>query len=148
MIHFEAPEKRLLRLLREHAGQYTIDDDGVVATDFNHPEVRRRMMALGESVDRLFADQISGDKMKKLIVTINHLEECTDGIAHGTSVTFKVMQAGGLLVEDALSGKLTQPYSKSYEVEATDDAIAVEHNRADLPELRITAILDSHSPVQ
>ncbi len=63
MIQFDAGEKRLLRLLREHAGEYTIDDDddddGVVATDFNHPEVRRRMMALGESVGRLFADQIS-----------------------------------------------------------------------------------------
>lgn len=59
MIQFESPEKRLLRLLREHAGQYTIDDDVVVATDFNHPEVRRRMIEEGEAIDRLFSDQIS-----------------------------------------------------------------------------------------
>lgn len=59
MLTFEDPEKRLLRLLREHAGQYTIDDDGMDSTDFTHPEVCRRMMAQGESADRLFADHIS-----------------------------------------------------------------------------------------
>lgn len=77
--------------------------------------------------------------MKKLTVTIDHLEERTDGVIHGTSVTFKVIQAGRGLVEDALSGKLSQPYSKTYEVEATDEEITVEHNRADLPRLTITA---------
>ncbi|WP_072091930.1 hypothetical protein [Trabulsiella odontotermitis] len=60
MFRFDEPEKRLLRLLREYAGQYTIDDDGMVSTDFSHPEVRRRMMEQGESIDRLFAGQISG----------------------------------------------------------------------------------------
>lgn len=77
--------------------------------------------------------------MKKLTVTINHLEECTDGVIHGTSVTFKVIQAGRLLVDDVLSGKLCQSYSKTYEVEETDEEITVEHNRADLPRLTITA---------
>ncbi|WP_449543531.1 hypothetical protein [Enterobacter ludwigii] len=59
MIQFDAGEKRLLRLLREHAGEYTIDDDGVVATDFNHPEVRRRMIEQGEAIARIPVDQIS-----------------------------------------------------------------------------------------
>jgi hypothetical protein len=79
--------------------------------------------------------------MEILTVTINNLVEHTDGVIHGTAVTFSVKQAGKLLVEDTLSGKLTQLYRKTYEVEATDDAITVEHNRADLPELSITASL-------
>ncbi|MFZ4221333.1 hypothetical protein ACEV6Q_26325 [Enterobacter ludwigii] len=60
MVIFEDPEKRLLRLLREYAGQYTIDDDGMVATDFNHPEVRRRMIEQGEAIAKITVDQISG----------------------------------------------------------------------------------------
>lgn len=60
MIQFEAPEKRLLRFFREHVGQYTIDDDGMVATDFNHPEVRRRMIEQGEAIAKITVDQISG----------------------------------------------------------------------------------------
>ncbi|MCU6240774.1 hypothetical protein [Enterobacter asburiae] len=59
MIQFEDPEKRLLRLLREHAGQYSIDDDGMVATDFSHPDVRRRMIEQGEAIARIPVDQIS-----------------------------------------------------------------------------------------
>lgn len=59
MIQFEAPEKRLLWLFLEHAGQYTIDDDGMIATDFNHPEVRRRMIEQGEAIARIPVDQIS-----------------------------------------------------------------------------------------
>lgn len=59
MIQLEAQEKRLLRLLREYAGQYTIDDDGLVATDFNHPEVRRRMIEQGEAIANITVDQIS-----------------------------------------------------------------------------------------
>jgi hypothetical protein len=57
MIQLEEPEKRLLRLFREHAGQCTIDDDGVVATDFNHPEVRRRMIEQGETIAKLYRER-------------------------------------------------------------------------------------------
>lgn len=59
MIQFEDPKKGLLRLLREHAGQYSIDDDGMIATDFSHPEVRRRMIEQGEAVARIPVGHIS-----------------------------------------------------------------------------------------
>lgn len=79
--------------------------------------------------------------MKKLKVTIAHLEEHCDGIVTGARVTFQVVQNGRLLVEDSLSGKATGPFSKVYNVSATDADIYVTHDRHDLSWLTITAEL-------
>jgi len=80
--------------------------------------------------------------MKKLKVTINHLEEHVDGIVCGAKVTFKVLQDGVVLVKDSVSGKATSPYAKTYEVEASDSNLTVEHDRHDLHCLTITASFD------
>lgn len=77
--------------------------------------------------------------MKKLKVTIAHLEQHCDGIVTGTSLTFQVVQNGHVLVEDSLSGKATGPFSKVYDVSATDADIYVTHDRHDLSWLTITA---------
>ncbi|MEJ3966517.1 hypothetical protein [Citrobacter braakii] len=79
--------------------------------------------------------------MKKLKVTIAHLEEHCDGIATGTSVTFKVVQNGRVLVEDSLSGNSTGPFSKFYDVSAIDADLYVTHDRHDLSWLTITVEL-------
>lgn len=85
--------------------------------------------------------QCMGEMMKKLKVTIAHLEEYCDGIIQGTTVNFQVIQNGRVLAEDSLSGKATHPFSKMYDVNASDDAINVTHNRPDLTWLTITAEL-------
>lgn len=85
--------------------------------------------------------QCMGEIMKKLKVTIAHLEEYCDGIIQGTTVNFQVIQNGRVLAEDSLSGKATHPFSKMYDVNASDDAINVTHNRPDLTWLTITAEL-------
>ena len=79
--------------------------------------------------------------MKKLKVTIAHLEEHCDGIVMGTRVTFQVVQNGRLLVEDSLSGKATGPFSKTYDVSAINADLFVTHNRHDLSWLTIAAEL-------
>lgn len=80
--------------------------------------------------------------MKKLNVTIAHLEEHRDGIVHGTKVTFQVIQNGNVLVRDTLSGKAaTHPFSKTYDVNASEADIYVVHDRHDLNWLTITAEL-------
>lgn len=85
--------------------------------------------------------QCMGEMMKKLKVTIAHLEEYFDGVVQGATVNFQVIQNGRVLAEDTLSGKATQPFSKMYDVNASDDAINVTHNRPDLTWLTITAEL-------
>ncbi|MET3701528.1 MULTISPECIES: hypothetical protein [Enterobacteriaceae] len=77
--------------------------------------------------------------MKNLKVTINNLMEFADGIVQGANVTFKVIQAGKVLIEETLSGKVTSPYLKKYEVVGSDTDVVVEHNRPDLAHLSITA---------
>ncbi|MEG9611459.1 hypothetical protein V6W99_20985 [Citrobacter portucalensis] len=79
--------------------------------------------------------------MKKLKVTIAHLEECCDGIVQGATVNFQVIQNGRVLAEDSLSGKATHPFSKMYDVNASDGDINVTHDRPDLTWLTITAEL-------
>ncbi len=77
--------------------------------------------------------------MKKLKVTIAHLEEYRDGIVHGAKVTFQIIQNGKVLVRDSLSGKASQPFTKTYDVTASDADIFVTHDRHDLKWLTITA---------
>ncbi|HEM6729013.1 TPA: hypothetical protein U2I09_002098 [Citrobacter koseri] len=77
--------------------------------------------------------------MKKLKVTIAHLEEHCDGIVRGTQVTYHIIQDGRVLVEDTLSGKASHPFSKTYDVNASDAVISVTHDRHDLSWLTIAA---------
>lgn len=80
--------------------------------------------------------------MKKLTVTLTHLEEFKEGMVLGTAVKFKVIQSGLVLVEDSVSGKCSSSYSKSYDVEAGTGDIIIEHNRPDLNYLNISACLE------
>lgn len=79
--------------------------------------------------------------MKKLKVTIAHLEGHCHGVISGVSVNFQIIQSGQVLVEDSLSGKATRPFSKTYEVNASDADLCVKHDRHDLNWLTITAEL-------
>lgn len=85
--------------------------------------------------------QCMGEMMKKLKVTIAHLEEYCDGIIQGATVNFQVSQNDRVLAEDSLSGKATHPFSKMYDVNASDGDINVTHDRPDLTWLMITAEL-------
>ncbi|QTV82222.1 hypothetical protein KAT64_20155 [Klebsiella oxytoca] len=39
----ESPERRLTRVLTENVGKYTIDEDGGIHTNWQHPEVQETM---------------------------------------------------------------------------------------------------------
>lgn len=80
--------------------------------------------------------------MKKLTVKLTRLEECKEGMVLGAAVKFKVIQSGLVLIEDSVSGKCSSSYSKSYDVEAGEGDIVIEHNRPDLEYLNISACLD------
>lgn len=79
--------------------------------------------------------------MQKIKVTIASLEEHCDGIVLGTHVTFQIIQNGCVLVQDSLSGKATHPFSKTYDVNASEEDIYVVHDRHDLNWLTITVEL-------
>lgn len=55
--------------------------------------------------------------MKKLLVTVKPF--------NGT-IPFRILQHGRVLVEDTFSGKCTECYSRTYEVDATDEEISVK----------------------
>ncbi|EEU9512496.1 hypothetical protein E4J87_26610 [Escherichia coli] len=57
--------------------------------------------------------------MKRLLVTVKPF--------NGT-IPFRVLQRGRVLVKDIFSGKCTECYSRTYEVDATDEDITVECN--------------------
>ncbi|PHM23032.1 hypothetical protein [Xenorhabdus budapestensis] len=73
--------------------------------------------------------------MKKLTVTLSGLNESN---AAG-SVIFKVWQRDKLLIEDTLKGKVSERYSKVYDIDGSNEPVRIEHNRNDLPSLKITA---------
>ncbi|OTA14206.1 hypothetical protein Xbed_03717 [Xenorhabdus beddingii] len=73
--------------------------------------------------------------MKKLTVTLSGLNENNTA----SSVSFKVWQRDKLLIEDTLKGKISEKYSKVYDVECSNEPVRVEHNHNDLPSLKITA---------
>ena len=52
--------------------------------------------------------------MKRLLVTVKPF--------NGT-IPFRVLQRGRVLVKDIFSGKCTECYSRTYEVDATDEEI-------------------------
>ncbi|HHT2832770.1 TPA: hypothetical protein ACTYSZ_003826 [Klebsiella aerogenes] len=43
MLRIENPEQRLKRVLTENAGKFTIDEDGGIHTNWQHPEVQETM---------------------------------------------------------------------------------------------------------
>lgn len=79
--------------------------------------------------------------LKTLKVTIENLQQVKNGVVCGEQVAFKVMQAGRVLVERAISGKTSGPFTLSYDVSADDEPLVVEHDRPDLAELSILATL-------
>ncbi|MGR7537766.1 hypothetical protein ACU60L_02385 [Klebsiella aerogenes] len=81
--------------------------------------------------------------MKTLKVTITNLQQIKNGVVCGAKVTFKVIQSGCVLVEKVVSGKVTGPFTLSYDVDANDDPLVVEHNRPDIPGLDISAVIQS-----
>ncbi|QXC99334.1 hypothetical protein [Klebsiella sp. PL-2018] len=80
--------------------------------------------------------------MRKIQVTITNLAERVDGAVCGAQLAFKVRQNGSVLISDFLTGKISGPYTRTYEVDASDSVLTVEHNRHDLPGLTITASLN------
>lgn len=81
--------------------------------------------------------------MKTLKVTITDLLQIKAGVVCGTKVTFKVIQSGYVLVEKVVSGKATGPFTLSYDVDANDGPLVVEHDRPDIQSVSITARLES-----
>lgn len=53
MFHIESPEQRLIRVLKENAGKFTIDEDGRVQTNWEHPEVQETMRKHFESLIKI-----------------------------------------------------------------------------------------------
>lgn len=79
--------------------------------------------------------------MKKLKVTITRLNECCDRNIQSATVNYQVSQKERVLAEGSLSGKAAHPFSKMYDVNASDEAINVTHDRHDLNWLTVTAEL-------
>lgn len=77
--------------------------------------------------------------MKTLKVTIENLQQVKNGVISGEQVSFRVIQAGRVLVERVISGKASRPFTLSYDVSADDEALVVEHDRPDMPHLRLSA---------
>lgn len=49
----EPPEQRLKRVLTENAGKFTIDEDGGIYTNWQHPEVQAAMRKHFESLSKI-----------------------------------------------------------------------------------------------
>lgn len=49
----ENPEQRLKRVLTENAGKFTIDEDGGIHTNWQHPEVQATMRKHFESLGKI-----------------------------------------------------------------------------------------------
>ncbi|WP_131701133.1 hypothetical protein [Klebsiella variicola] len=81
--------------------------------------------------------------MKKLNVTIRNLQQIKNGVACGAKVEFKVIQAGRVLMERIISGKTCGPFTISYDVSADDEPLVVEHDRPDIKNISIIALLKS-----
>lgn len=79
--------------------------------------------------------------MKKVKVTIAHLEEHYEGIVRAANVTFQVIQNESVIVKDSLSGKASHPFTKIYAVDVDESAVHVMHDRPDLSWLTITVEL-------
>lgn len=57
MFRIENPEQRLKRVLTENAGKFTIDEDGGIHTNWQHPEVQATMHRHFEALRKIKVDQ-------------------------------------------------------------------------------------------
>ncbi|HBR0812885.1 TPA: hypothetical protein L9H85_004006 [Klebsiella pneumoniae] len=57
MFIIESPEQRLKRVLKENAGKFTIDEDGGIHTNWQHPEVQKTMSKHFESFSKIKVDR-------------------------------------------------------------------------------------------
>ena len=53
MFMIERPEQLLKRVLKENAGKFTIDEDGVIHTNWRHPDVQETMRKHFESLRKI-----------------------------------------------------------------------------------------------
>lgn len=53
MFSIESPEQRLARVLKENAGKFTIDEDGGIHTNWQHPEVQATMRKHFEALSKI-----------------------------------------------------------------------------------------------
>ncbi|MBV2177368.1 hypothetical protein KUF61_13315 [Klebsiella aerogenes] len=53
MFSIENPEQRLKRVLTENVGKFTIDEDGGIHTNWQHPEVQATMRKHFESLSKI-----------------------------------------------------------------------------------------------
>ncbi|HGO4582845.1 hypothetical protein [Klebsiella pneumoniae] len=53
MFKIESSEQRLKRVLTENAGKFTIDEDGGIHTNWQHPEVQATMRKYFESLRKI-----------------------------------------------------------------------------------------------
>ncbi|EPJ2972261.1 TPA: hypothetical protein MFC68_001634 [Klebsiella pneumoniae] len=49
----ESPEQRLKRVLTENAGKFSIDEDGGIHTNWQHPEVQATMRRHFEALSKI-----------------------------------------------------------------------------------------------
>ncbi|WP_037033015.1 hypothetical protein [Rahnella sp. WP5] len=82
---------------------------------------------------------MASKKPKKIVVTLIGFETHKDGIESGSSVSFKVIQSGKVLLEDTINGRCSAPYHKAYEVVTEEGDLLIEHNRSDLVWMSIFA---------
>ncbi|EIW8605139.1 hypothetical protein CF311_001744 [Klebsiella aerogenes] len=57
MFSIENPEQRLKRVLTENVGKFTIDEDGGIHTNWQHPEVQAAMRKHFESLSKIKAER-------------------------------------------------------------------------------------------
>ncbi|MGG8026279.1 hypothetical protein PGO13_19915 [Klebsiella aerogenes] len=53
MFSIENPEQRLKRVLTENVGKFTIDEDGGIHTNWQHPEVQATMCKHFEALSKI-----------------------------------------------------------------------------------------------
>lgn len=57
MLKIESSEQRLKRVLKENAGKFTIDEDGSIHTNWQHPEVQATMRRHLEALSKIKVDR-------------------------------------------------------------------------------------------
>ncbi|ELC6410532.1 MULTISPECIES: hypothetical protein [Enterobacteriaceae] len=78
---------------------------------------------------------IKGQLMKSV-----KIEFSSDGIVI-MHAGFKVLQGNRVLVEDSLSGKISDVFVRHYEVRADDGPVSIQFAKGDIPGLNVKATL-------
>lgn len=78
---------------------------------------------------------IKGPIMKRVKV-----EFSSEGIVIKHAV-FQVLQGDRVMVEDSLSGKISDVFIRNYDVSANDSPVSVRFTNGDVPGLNVTAAL-------